>query len=90
VMRIFELVAFEPDRHLTLRTRRFAPGVLTALAVSYVVSPVGPCETRLLVKLSFQVRPGLLGALAREFLSWGDLVMMRRQLLNLRDRAEGR
>jgi hypothetical protein len=90
VMSLFELVAFEPDQHLTLRTRRFAPGVLPAVAVSYVVRPVGPRETRLLAKLAFEVRPGVLGSLARVFLSWGDLVMMRRQLLNLRNLAEGR
>ena len=90
VMSLFELVAFEPDQHLTLRTRRFAPGLWPAVAVSYVVRPVGPRETRLVVKLSFEVRPGPLGSLARVFLSWGDLVMMRRQLLNLKALSEGR
>lgn len=87
-MSIFELVAFEAGRHLTLRTRRFAPGVWPVVAVSYVVTPVGPRETRLLAKLAFQVRPGLLGRIARSFLAWGDLVMMRRQLLNLKALAE--
>ena len=90
VMSLFELVAFAQDQHLTLRTRRFAPGLWPAVAVSYVVRPTGPRETRLLAKLSFQVRPGVLGTLARVFLEWGDLVMMRRQLLNLRDLAGGR
>ena len=90
VMSIFDLVAFEPDQHLTLRTRRFAPGVLPAVAVSNVLRAAGPCETRLLAKLAFEVRPGPIGALGRVFLEWGDLVMMRRQLLNLRDLAEGR
>ena len=90
LMSIFELVAFEPDQHLTLRTRRFAPGVWPAVAVSYVVRPAGPRATRLLAKLAFEVRPGVLGTLARSFLSWGDLVMMRRQLLNLKALAEGR
>jgi hypothetical protein len=90
VMSIFELVAFEQGRHLTLRTQRFAPGVLPALAVSYVVRPVGPRETRLLAKLAFEVRPGVLGTAARVLLGWGDLVMMRRQLLNLKALAEGR
>jgi hypothetical protein len=90
MMSIFELVAFEPGRHLTVRTRGFAPGLFPVVAVSYVALPVAPRETRLLVKLAFEVRPGALGRLARVFLEWGDLVMMRRQLLNLRDLAEGR
>jgi hypothetical protein len=88
VMSIFELVAFEPDRHLTVRTRGFAPGLFPALAVSYVVAPVAPRETRLLAKRAFQVRPGLLSAAARSFLTWGDLVMMRKQLLTLKALAE--
>jgi hypothetical protein len=88
VMSIFELVAFERDSHLTLRTRRFAPGVCRAVAVSYVVQPVAARRCRLLVKLVAEVRPGPLGAAAKTFLAWGDLVMMRRQLLNLRALAE--
>ena len=90
VMRIFELVAFEPDRHLTVRTRAFAPGLFPAVAVSYLVAPAGPHETRLLAKLALTVRPGPLGQLGRTLLTWGDLVMMRKQLLTLRALAEAR
>lgn len=90
VMRIFDLVAFEPGVHLTLRTRRFAPGLWPVVAVSYVVRPAAAGETRLLAKLAFEVRPGALAQLARSFLEWGDLVMMRKQLLTLKALAEGR
>ena len=89
-MTIFELVAFERDRQLTLRTRRFAPGLSPVVAVSYLVHPLGAREARLLAKLAVQVRPGPLGALAKAVLPWADLVMMRRQLLNLKALAEGR
>ena len=89
VMGIFELVAFETDQHLTCRTQRFASAIFPCVAVSYVVRPAGLGETRLLAKLAIEVRPGRLGALARVALVWGDLVMMRRQLLNLRNLAEG-
>jgi len=88
VMTIFDLVAFERDRHLTLRTRRFAPGLWPAVAVSYLLRPLGARETRLLAKLAVQVRPGWLGAVASALLPWGDLVMMRRQLSNLKALAE--
>jgi hypothetical protein len=89
VMTIFDLVAFERDRHVTLRTRRFAPGLFPLVAVSYLVRPLGVREVRLLAKLAIQVRPGRLGALAKAVLPWADLVMMRRQLLNLKALAEG-
>jgi hypothetical protein len=88
VMTIFELVAFERDRHLTLRTRRFAPGLSPVVAVSYLVQPLGARDVRLLAKLAVQVRAGPFGALAKAFLPWADLVMMRRQLLNLKTLAE--
>lgn len=89
VMSIFELVAFDPGLHLTLTTRRFASRVFPIVAVTYAVHPVGPRETRLLVKLVFEVRRGLLGGAAKALLPWGDLVMMRKQLLNLKGLAEG-
>ena len=85
---IFELVAFETDRHLTLSTRRFASRLFPRVAISYVLRPCGPSETRLLAKLAVETRPGRLGALAMRLLAWGDLVMMRRQLLNLKALAE--
>jgi hypothetical protein len=88
VMRIFELVAFERDRHLTVRTRRFAPGLWPAVAVSYLLRPRAPAETRLLAKLALHTRPGPLPALATRLLAWGDLVMMRKQLLTLKALAE--
>lgn len=90
VMRIFELVAFEPERHLTLRTRGFAPRVFAAIAVSYLLAPAGARETRLLAKLALTLRPGPLPRLAAALLTWGDLVMMRKQLLTLKHLAEGR
>jgi hypothetical protein len=86
VMKIFDLASFEPDRHLTLRLRR--PGLFPPLAVSYVVVPEqGDC--RLVVKLVIRLPRGLVGAITGELLALGDWVMMRRQLLNLRNLAEG-
>jgi len=86
VMGIFDLVAFERDRHLTLRLRK--PGVFPPLAVSYVVRPETPSDSRLVVKLVVRERPGLrdrLGGLVFPTLDW---IMMRRQLLNLKELAE--
>ena len=91
VMGIFRLVDFEAGRHLTLHLpagtragRRFGE-----IAVTYQVEPLGPAACRLVVKIAVRRRPGLGGAIVRRLLPWGDLVMMRRQLLNLRALAEG-
>jgi hypothetical protein len=88
VMGIFDLVAFEPERSLTLRTRHRADSRWPTIAVSYVLRPGPPGTTRLLAKLAIQTRPGLLHSLATRALMLGDLVMMRRQLLNLKGLAE--
>ena len=88
VMTIFDLVAFEHDRHLTMRLR---PGtIFPDLALSYVVAPAPHGPVRLLMKFVVVYSQTIGARLARWWLPWGDLVMARRQLLNLRDLAEGR
>ena len=94
VMRIFELTAFEKDRHLTLRLKAKSSAAKTFgdIAVSYVLVPIGDERSkpscRLLVKLIVKQPRGLYGRLMRTVLPWGDLIMMRRQLLNLKRLAE--
>lgn len=87
-MNVFELVAFEPDAEVTLRLVRLR-SLLGEVAVTYRVAPGSAAPTRLLVKLVVRYpgrAPGR--ALGRLILPWGDLVMMRRQLLNLKRLAE--
>lgn len=82
-MTIFRLVAFEPDRHLTMvveRTRVFG-----ALAVTYQIVPRGDGNSRLLVKLVSRVGRA---SPMRLILPFGDLIMMRKQLLTLKALAE--
>ena len=90
-MQIFDLVDFVTDQSLTLRTKRRgnATSVFGDLAVSYMIVPLNPERCRLLVKLVVHYSPGLFGAAMRVILPWGDLLMMRRQLLNLKALAEG-
>jgi hypothetical protein len=85
VMSIFELVEFETDRHITLRLLRGR--FLGDLAVTYLVLTAGD-RSRLLVKLAPVYRGGPLGWLVGSLLPWGDLAMMRKQLLNLKRLAE--
>jgi hypothetical protein len=88
-MGIFRLVDFEPDRQVTLRIEKAA--ALMAFGdvrgTYRVVSEGRGC--RLLVKLLVAYPRGVVGMVARHLLPWGDLVMMRRQLLNLKRLAEG-
>ena len=90
VMRIFNLTTFEKDRHVTLRLKPKSAASKTFgdLAVSYLIVPGVKGDCRLLVKLIVKHPGGLYGTLMRTVLPWGDLIMMRRQLLNLKRLAE--
>jgi len=93
-MRIFTLTGFERSRHVTLRlkAKSSASETFGDIAVSYFVIPIvddSSAEScRLLVKLTVKHPPGLYGRIMRTVLPWGDLIMMRRQLLNLKRLAE--
>jgi hypothetical protein len=96
---IFRLAAFEEGRSITFGADT---GLLGRVAMTYRAVPVGPGadagagagadattgSCRLVVKLAFAWPPGLLGPVIRTLLPAGDLVMMRRQLLNLKALAE--
>lgn len=91
VMYIFRLLDFAPDRHLTIGLRDdlpVLPSRLSRVVVSYVVVPQSSQSCRLLVKLRIKYPPGLPGWLTCLILPGGDLLMMRRQLLNFRRLAE--
>ena len=90
LMRIFTLVNFAKDRHLTLRIKHGtgAFSVFGDLAITYLIVPEAPERCRLLVKIVARYPRGVRGALMRWGLPWGDLFMMRRQLLNLKALAE--
>lgn len=87
---IFELVDFTPDEQITLRMS--APAALSALGpvtMTYALRDGDVGHTRLVVKLNVGRRgDGLLRRARRWALSWGDLVMMHRQLTVLRGLAE--
>lgn len=90
VMEIFQLADFAHDQHLTLRIKANSSAyrLFGDLAGSYFVFAKGSESCRLLVKLVVQHPPGVWGKLMRSLLPWGDLIMMRRQLLNFKQLAE--
>jgi hypothetical protein len=83
IMVIFRLASHAPDDHLTLVSAR--------TAVTYAVRPAATAANgvRLVVRLLFAPPGGRLAApVLGAGLGLGDLVMMRRQLLNLKALAE--
>lgn len=86
VMTIFVLAEFEEDRQITLRAR--GSKLFGAFAATYMVVEQVDGGSRLLVKISSPPARGLLATITRIVLAWGDLLMMRRQLLNLKRLAE--
>ena len=89
VMTIFELIDFEPDTHLTIRTRKDMPGagLFGDCVVSYVITPESGGGCRILVKLLIRYPMGI-GKLLGLILPLSDLIMMRRQLLNFKELSE--
>jgi hypothetical protein len=84
-MRIFELDSFEPGRSITIRSRRSGPVIA---AVTYLAEARPPGGSRLLVKFSCRYNSRPVALLGRIGMAPGDLVMMRRQLLQLKRLAE--
>ena len=85
-MTIFRLVDFEPGRSITVLSKG---SIFGPVACSYRVREHGPAATRLVVRVrcgypsGWPARP-----LAKALLPAGDLVMMRRRLLDLKRLSE--
>jgi hypothetical protein len=89
IMSIFTLADYEPGRNLTVvMSDPSAVRAFGEVAGSYVVVPLSGRSSRLVVKLLARYPGGLYGTFLRAFLPWGDLVMMRKQLLTLKRLAE--
>lgn len=84
---VFRVVAVEPGREFTGVTFALAERLFGPVAATYRVTPVGARRSRLVVRLDLCTR-GLAGRLRARPLAWGDLVMMRKELLTLKRLAE--
>jgi hypothetical protein len=83
---VFELDEFEPGRSLTMS---LTSSIFGSVACTYRADPLSSERSRIVVKIRVAYpRRSLRGAIARLVLPPGDLVMMRRQLLNLAALAE--
>ncbi len=80
----FALLSFEPNRHITVGT---TTSRIPTLFVSYAIRPADAGQSRLLVKLAVPHVRWIARAIDTLGAA-GDLIMMRRQLLNLKALAE--
>lgn len=89
VMTIFDLVHHTPGRDLTIVIRPGLPErVFGPVAVTYRVTAT-PGGSRLVAVLRIGDRQGgPMSAVRRHLLAWGDLLMMRKQVLTLARLAE--
>jgi hypothetical protein len=86
MLTIFKLVEFEPNSEMTLNIGS-APWFWGPVACTYRLVPHDAHSCRLLAKVTTHRRPGIVGKLLRS-IKWGELIMMRRQLLNFKQLAE--
>lgn len=84
---IARIVDFEQGRHLTGLSTPGSTRVFGQIALTYQVTATGSDSSRLVAAMTVSASTRL-GRLRRWLLGWGDLVMMRKQLLTLRQLAE--
>ncbi len=88
IMTIFRIASVEPGRSLTVALdSRLYEGAFGDIAGSYRVD-AAPAGSRLVAKILLRYPKGAYGALLRNVLPTLDLVMFRKQLLNLKRLAE--
>ncbi|WP_341926267.1 hypothetical protein [Nocardioides psychrotolerans] len=85
---IFDVVSVDPGRQWTGVTRpSLVSRMVGPVSVTYAVQPAAAGTSRLVARMVARERgPG--GWLWARALAWGDLVMMRKQLLTLKALAE--
>lgn len=88
-MQIFNLIDFKIDEHITLLTATSSvERMFGKIALSYFIRKESEGYSRLIVKLCVDSPKNGLFAFLAPLLPLGDLIMMRKQLLTIRDLAE--
>jgi hypothetical protein len=83
---VFELVSHDPPRQWTAVTTRRGERLFGPVALTYAAEPDGS-GSRIVCRLATRVT-GPASRLRAHLLAWGDLVMMRKQLLTFKELAE--
>jgi hypothetical protein len=83
---VFRLASYDDGHHWTAITSARGRRLFGPVAMTYAAEPDG-ADSRIVCRLAVDASGPLARARAHA-LAWGDLVMMRRQLLNLKALAE--
>jgi hypothetical protein len=86
-MMVFRIASFEPGVHITGIMLPGPAKIFGAIAGTYLVVPRSDDTSRIVVRMDTPVG-GLCNAVRAPLLAWGDLVMMRKQLLTFKALAE--
>ncbi|GAW48824.1 MULTISPECIES: hypothetical protein [unclassified Nocardioides] len=83
---VFELVAFDAPHHWTALTTQRGRRLFGPVAITYAAEPCGE-GTRIVCRLAV-AQDGPVNWVRSRLLAWGDLLMVRKQLLTLKRLAE--
>lgn len=81
------VASFVRDEHITGRATPAADRLFGLMALTYSINPRGD-GSRLIGRLNVRAPRGLWAQTRYTLLGWGDLIMMRKQLLTLKALAE--
>jgi hypothetical protein len=84
---LFEVVDVRPGEHVTVRSLPRATRLFGPLGMTYAVEPLSAVRSRLVCRV-LAGTPTPAARLRGLVLAWGDLVMMRKQLLTWKQLAE--
>jgi hypothetical protein len=82
------ITSFARDRHITARATPGAERLFGVISLTYQVISRGPAASRLIVRLDVRPPHRLWERVRYLALAWGDVIMMRKQLRTLKERAE--
>jgi len=90
IMFIFQLIDFEQNKHITIRLNKIVPKFFGDTVITYRIITESHDKCRLLVKIlvRYPYPKRFFGMLLSRILPFGDLIMMRRQLLNFKKLSE--